>query len=439
MTQFDPLNETDTANIGDGGPFPIHANLTVTVPAGGVSWDSLTNNQIRFTKKGNIKSVDLWYAVDGTNFTTKINGLPIVIEDGTPGDAARVGGAAGPNAGPYFYDWTIPDATPLSAGSVAKIKARAVDPINQANVSVETASAAFEVKGSLTVATPTATGISLVYGGSPYDITWTKGGAITNVKLYYSTNGGGNYSSFPINGGVAVPVTPASYAWTVPDNIGNNLVIRVVDNNNANVFDVSDNSFTILGSVVLNQPDTTITHWYVGDTNSILWTPTGTYGGSIWPNVEFHYDPDAVAGVFGGADVAAVAPDATKANTATLAQGTANWLIPDAIGSNVKVRVRVAGSPVTVEDITTNAFKIVGKITAITGPVASEVWYAQDTTRKIKWSATGNVSTVNIDYKTSAGGAWVNIVTGATTGGGNIVGVGASEYTWPSIPIGLKT
>ena len=111
----------------------------------------------------------------------------------------------------------------------------------------------------------------------------------------------------------------------ISNKIGENLRIRVRDANNHNVWDESNNVFEIRGNVRLDVPDTTVTSWVVGETEQILWTPTGTYPGTSYPNVEFHYAND-------GSYTNIVLPHSTRPNPADAVQGSADWTIPDAIG-----------------------------------------------------------------------------------------------------------
>ena len=242
-------------------------------------------------------------------------------------------------------------------------------------------------------------------------------GAINNVKLYYSINGGivglGTYPETNLIG--TFPALPATLTWNVPDKIGTNLRIRVSDANNSNVWVESANPFRIKGRVQLDVPETPGISWPVGTTQLIKWTPTGTYS-----NVEIHYATD---GNFAGLNVFPIAPLSIVLNSASGIQGQASWLIPDKIGSLVKARAWDAGNT-DVEDISTNAFKIVG-VLDVTAPESGQIWYVGETNRVITWDATGTITNVKIEYKTSAAGAYTTIVAnhpGHTTG--------ANSYTW---------
>ena len=77
-------------------------------------------------------------------------------------------------------------------------------------------------------------------GGDSEDITWTSS-SIDTVKIEYSTNGGGNWTTevekFPAAGG--------SYSWTIPDAPSANCLVRICDAKDSTPCDQSDAAFTI--------------------------------------------------------------------------------------------------------------------------------------------------------------------------------------------------
>ena len=429
ISQFDPVN-TDSLVVNQGdGFFPILGKLTLTKPTGSESWSANSTQTIEWTKLGDIHAVDVWYSAAGT-FT----GDEIKINDAAPWNGTAIDiSVSGEESGTYSIQWYISPSTPLTTGDSGKIKVVQTDP---ADTTVEALGPTtnIEVKGSLTLYNPTGTGIALRFGGPAYKIQWKPFGAIQNVELEYSVNGGeeseGSYSSGLLGGQTwpastgEVGCTPdapavACYRWTVPNAIGTGVRIRVRDANNSTVKDESSDNFEIYGSIVVNAPITGTT-WYVDSTgNQIKWTPTGSYNTSIFPLVEFHYSTN-------GSDYSsAVAPDSQKSNTATGVQGTALWTIPNIIGTNVTVRARIKNSPTTVQDVS-DIITVAGKITDITSPVAGETWFAQDADKVITWTAVGSVANVRIEYFDGAG--WNDVA--ASSGGHG--GGGGQTYPWGS-------
>jgi hypothetical protein len=417
ILQHDPSNsDPTTVNIGGGGVFPILGALTVTVPSGGESWGVNTTRTIQFTKKGDLQSADLYYSKTGNAIDyVKITGTPINISDATGG------------ASPYSYAWFLdPVATNLTSGFTGKIKAVAVTPASQTSVAGEQ-TGNIEVKGSVTLNTPSATSIVLD-AGAIYSITWSKFGAVNNVELHYSTTGGiaggGTYPAGNII--TTVPSTPSSFNWDVPNAISPNVRVRVRDANNSNVWDESDNVFRIKGKIAVTEPDIAGISWFVGSTQLVKWTSTGTFS-----PVEIHYDRDGdfvttTLDTFPILPLSTVA-NCTPVNPAITCNGQANWSVPDKIGATVKARVRGTGSETDVQDISANNFKIIGKLDVLS-PESGQVWYIGDTTRQITWDATGTVTNVKIGYKTSAGGVctWITVDDGGHTSGAN-------SYNWASV------
>src|SRR5256886_7466156 len=87
--------------------------------------------------------------------------------------------------------------------------------------------------------------------GSSQNITWTKTGSITNVKLEYSTDGGTTYPNLITS---STPAAAGSYAWTVPDLASTNVKVRVTNTADTTVSDDSNAAFTIKGGLTVTSP-----------------------------------------------------------------------------------------------------------------------------------------------------------------------------------------
>jgi len=420
ITQYDPLNEAGT-QIDSEGDFSILGKLIVTVPGAGTeSWGVNTTQRIKFKKKGALQTVDLYYSYNGQEANyAKINGASVNIA-GAPNDGAT---------GEYWYDWTIdPDTTNLTSGFSGKIRVKAVTPTTQVAVA-GTQQNAIEIKGTVTLLDPDGA-ITPMDVASNYTIRWQKFGAVSNVQIHYSTDGGvAGGGSYPVDNLIYDgPATDngSTFVWSVPDRVGTNLRIRVRHKENTNVWDESITPFRIKGKLQLTEPEGTGLTYAVNTTQTIRWTSTGTFGTS--GGLELHYDRDGDFGTAG--DTYPVTPlyqvnNCTPAGTFPYqCNGTASFLIEDKIASTVKVRIRGTGTESDIQWTSTNPFKIIGKIDAITSPAAGAVWNVGDLTKQIKWSSTGTITNVKIEYKTSAVGAWIDppIVAddGGHTAGNNI-------------------
>jgi len=91
-------------------------------------------------------------------------------------------------------------------------------------------------------------------------------GRITNVELDYSTDGGNNYPGQVCDNATYLATT-GTCEWTIPNDIGTNLKVRIRDVSNTNLKDESDVPFTIKGQIALTYPDGT-ERWQVGTTQA---------------------------------------------------------------------------------------------------------------------------------------------------------------------------
>ncbi|MBI4430394.1 MAG: hypothetical protein HY587_01610, partial [Candidatus Omnitrophica bacterium] len=425
ITQYDPANQDQVFNVSGGTVFPILGKLIVTTPStGSESWGVNTTQTIKFKKQGNLQSAELYYSYDGA----ALNYVKIKRADLTTvvdiSDATGVPDALGNYSFPWFLD---PAITSLTSGFSGRIKAKAVTPSTQTSVE-SLPSTAIEVKGTVTVRAPGGvddpTPLPMEVGQS-YLIKWDKFGAVNNIQIHYSTAGcgvGNNFDTNPIIFDGAS--TPSSFNWTVPNNIGTNVCIRVRHKENTNVNDVSDVVFRIKGKLQLTEPEAAGLSYTVGTTQTIRWTTTGTF-----TPVELHYDKDGNFATT--ADTFPVLPFSTVTNCSPVSPAitctaTASFTIEDKISAATKLRVRGTGADSDVVWISTNPFKIVGALD-VTAPEAGQLWYVGETNRVITWDATGTVTNVNIGYKTSAG-ASCNYTAIAANDAGHVAG--ANTFNW---------
>ena len=95
------------------------------------------------------------------------------------------------------------------------------------------------VANSMTVTSPNG-GETWIWGQS-HDITWTTTGAITNVKIEYSTDNGATWTTL-----TASTTNDGSHTWLIPYTSSTHCRVRVSDASNAAVFDVSDGAVQYL-------------------------------------------------------------------------------------------------------------------------------------------------------------------------------------------------
>ena len=376
-------NALDTSNAN----FKIRGSLTVARPMAPKAGRSIRTRTSPGRRLGSIANVKLEYSTNG--FTDELQNYliaaSVIATTGTP------------------YSWLIPDAPS------ATVKVRISD-VSDATV-YDLSNANFSIKGSLTIAVPNGAETWIV--GATNNITWTKLGAITNVELRYTTDGGLTY---PV-GNIIIASTPAanlSYSWTVPDKIGTQLKVKITDLGDATVIDESNANFIIKGSVTVGAPNGGET-WIVGANQNITWTRTGSF-----INVKLEYSTNA----FFNELQTVVITASTLAAPLTYA-----WTVPDAIGTNLKVRISDAADA-TVTDVSNGTFTIKGAL-ALTSPNGTETWIVGQS-QNITWNRTGSIANVKLEYSTNSGSTYPNVIIAST-------GAAAGTYAW-TIPdtIGIQ-
>jgi hypothetical protein len=378
-----PATATESTN------FWVHGKIDVTAPTSGAQWSVGENKNVVFNVTGKIDTVNIKYSKNG----------------GTDNYAYTVASGLAVSSGANTYSWPIPTDQDILSTSGAKFKV-----VDGAYATVYGLSQDFMMKGILSVSTPSANGIIMTYGGgSTYNITWVVTGPISDVRIYYSTNDGSTYPN-EITTSAGVPATPASYTWDIVNQIlGQHLKVKIVDKNNTSTFGESANSFEIIGRITLDSP-VGGEKWTVASNQDIKWTPTGTY-----TNVQVQASLNDFAGTI---------LNVTRPAGATGVQQTYSWTnLPDNLSSTVKVRVYDPDHQPTLVRATSANFTILGGL-SVTAPAGGVVWYKGES-KTIAWGATGTVSNVKIEYKTSLAGAYTTIVANDPSHT-----AGANSYGW---------
>ncbi len=344
------------------GNFSIKGNLKVTSPVGGEAWDVASAHNIVWTSspisQGNVK---LEYLVAGVPTTITV--------------------AAGVPSSNLTYSWTVPDAI----SNQAKVR---ITSLTDSTIT-DTSTANFTIQPKFTLSAPNGGETWLV--GEARNIAWTNTGTVNTVNLYKSFNGGSSWVNPPIVSGLT---NLQSYDWSasggVPDNIGatNRVKVEAVVNG-VTVSDISDTNYTIKGSITVTSPNG-LENLHVEDIFPITWDYKGTLG-----NVKVLYSTDGGVTYPDPANLIATVP-ASNRNYA--------WTVPDAIGSNVKVKVMQTGAtPNDAFDESDQAFSIKGTITSVTSPVSGDAWVV-GTVHPITWTTKGtNMGNVKIEYSTNGG------------------------------------
>ncbi len=349
-------------NTGSGGG-PI-ATLTLTSPNGGENLAGGANHTITWTSTGDIANVKLEYSTNGGSSYTE-------IVASTPNDGS--------------HSWTAPDVSTTTA------LVRVSDAADGSPADVSNSVFTITSTESLTLIAPNG-GENFIAGAS-HNITWTSVGSFANVKLEYSLNSGGSYTTI-----IASTPNDGSFAWTVPNVSSTTALVRISDAADGNPSDVSNAVFSIIQgeSLTLISPNggETLTS---GSVHTITWTATGSIA-----NVKLEYSTDAGASY-------------TEIIASTPNDGSHDWSVPQTATTQALVRVldAVDGAP---SDVSNSVFTILTESITVTSPSGGQV-LTGGSTHQITWTSAGSIAAVRIEYSIDNGLEYTTIVASAPNTG----------------------
>ncbi len=225
---------------------------------------------------------------------------------------------------------------------------------------------------SITVTSPN--GGEIMQAGTSTNITWNSQ-YINNISIDYSIDNGTNWLSVVEN----IPSNTGSYNWITPNDISSSTtLIRVKDHNNNNVYDISDNTFT-LSRIVITAPisgaqlqtdrETTI-RWEAGNIGNIL-IEYSIDNGTSWNTI------------------------ANNINSSLL---NYKWVVPSNVATSQGL-IRISSIAIPTILSTSELFKI--STLELISPNGGERWQA-NTTENITWNSL-QVSNVNLYYSIDNG------------------------------------
>ncbi len=265
-----------------------------------------------------------------------------------------------PNTG--SYDWAVPDRI----GKQFKI--RIWDPSHPETMDVMAEPS--RIIGGFRLMEPN--GGEILFVGESYDLSWETFGTVPRVKIEYS-NDNFQHSSGEIADAYE---NNGRYRWLVPDTVSGNYKIRISDPSDVAANDISNTDFKIRSKFTLTSPNGG-EGWNVGETRNIRWQTSGNV-----PEVKLEYSTNDFASSVTIAD--------RVPNT-----GSYDWVVPNQVASNVKVRVSDAKDPEAF-DSSDSAMRILGVIT-LESPSASDVWKVGER-REIRWKTVGDIKSVRVEY-----------------------------------------
>lgn len=210
--------------------FSITPLITVTSPNGGENWVGDTEHNITWTSQV-ITNVSIDYSTDnGSTWVSVVASVP-----------APAGS----------YNWLVPN-TPSTQ---CLVRISDASNVNVNDVSDGTFTITAAPNPMITVTAPNGGEIWVV--NTMRQIKWTRQD-VTSVKIEYSTDNGTVWS-------VIVASRPAifeNYNWIIPNTPSTQCLVRISDVANPNVNDISDSTFTIQGTVPVDDLESGIPEEY---------------------------------------------------------------------------------------------------------------------------------------------------------------------------------
>ncbi|MDD3685409.1 MAG: FlgD immunoglobulin-like domain containing protein [Bacteroidales bacterium] len=367
------LNATDVSNAA----FTINKNedIILTSPNGGEFWQVGTSKTITWVSAPTSTQFRVYYSIDGGTNYTLIN-----TTSGTS------------------LNWTIPNLP----SSTCKIKV-----VDYNNSCIYDASDEYFAIIPADVALTYPNGGQTLYYGSTSSITWTNQYINSNfVKLEYSVNNGASWEII-----AEVTNNSGSYSWSVPNDFSTQCLVKVSQYNDPDVFDISDNVFTIAPSIVLQTPngDGGAEVWRVCTETSIVWSANGDgnyfkieysiNNGLTWSTIASNYY-----------------------NTSSLI--SYNWTLPNTPSTECIVRITDVNN--TIKTDASDATFTISPAINITSPNGGES-ITGGSPYGIIWTSDGVSNYYNIDYSTNGGSTWTSICYNQS--------IATNSYTWnvPSV------
>ncbi|MFA5164247.1 MAG: LamG-like jellyroll fold domain-containing protein [Candidatus Omnitrophota bacterium] len=367
----------------DSGLFAESAQFTlkgikISAPAAGTTWELGQTQSITWTAAGVGSTCNIYYAADGTNFTSTVNSSAVLLSAGT-------------------YSWTIPASITPSNGT-AKIRITS-------DTNVSSSSGAFTIKG-IKVTNPTATTIWEV--GESVTISHAVVGALSALNVYYVKDG--------IETQIGTVMPNSSFPWVVTaDAEGPGIIIRLksfMPN-----YTGDSPAFQIVGeaSLAVSEPSAA-SSWKVSETNTITWTRSG----STERTFTVEYDDNA----------AFTSPTPITGTPAYDGAGlySLDWAVPDNVGT-CYIKVTDTGNS-NITDIS-EAFKIIPKF-RVNIPNGGETLYALKPGTTVNWGTTGSAGTVDLYYSTDTPlyETWTKINSTAIPDNGTGTVERITSYSW---------
>ena len=395
------ISDASFTIVAPDQPEPDVPTIQVIGPNGGESLQAGGNYQIYWQASSSIQTVDIW--------------LYQLNTDGTDRQWIQIADSIAADFGSYL--WTDIPANAVWAYSRIRVQTPpGVAPRVYDDSDRNFAVVALPPPEAPTVQVLSPNGGETLQAGGPYEINWTAGNSIGQVKIELSIDAGETYTDIVFN-----EANDGAYIWPVDaqQTESDFCRIRVSDATDSSVFDVSNLSFSIVAPAEPPAAATTIRMispngaetWQSGQARNVTWEASTSIQEV---NIELTY----------------FAQNEVKTHTIvaeTPNDGIFKWQpIPlDAIGKFCRIRISDADPNSSISDESDASFTInEGPMIQITSPNGGEIW-ERGTDREITWNASSSIQTVHIylDNGTTQTSVTINAIP-ADTG----------SYLWTDIP-----
>jgi hypothetical protein len=270
--------------ISESFGIPVQA-INITFPRQSDSLISGMKYYITWNWEGRVDYVDIYYSVDnGSTWTAAVT------------NASNNG----------YFEWTVPTAN--SNTCFVKV-------VSSQNQNVYGMVGSFTIlPQQITITSPTYTDTLIC--GSKYYITWRAKGSFNNADLWYSTDGGQNWSV------IATNVTNSGYyEWTLPEVFSNNAKIKIANSSMTSVSYAHSDLFVISKPILrFTSPDSGSV-WYKNRKYYISWEQIGNIS-----QVNLYYSLD------GGVSWVQIATNQPN-------QGNYEWSLGDISSENARIKL----------------------------------------------------------------------------------------------------
>ena len=332
--------------------------ITVTNPNGGVTMPALNNYNVTWTASGTSGYFDILYSVNGgTSYSTV---------------ATNVSGNS--------YAWNVNN----NPSTNVYIKVR--DNQNTCRKDISNTSNTINAATPIITA-PNGSEIWNVY--SSQNITWNTASLYGPAFIEFSTDNGVTWNTV-----VTSTANTGSYSWTLPFSPSSQSRIRISNVGNSALYDISDNTFTILiPTPVVTAPNGGET-WYAGTTQNITWIPSTFFSTTV--NLEYSLD--------GGTTWVSIA-------TGRPNNGTYAWTLPNVNSANALIRVINSGNT-AYYDVSDALLTLRPYVRLITPNGGNQLGECTQTT--IAFEKAPLYTSFNIEYSVNNGANWTALQTNQT-------------------------